>query len=68
MNITVLGMGKIGHSVSCYLIDKGCNVKCWDRDSSKLDVIGKGICCTGVLEGSFMPSVESDIEKAISDA
>ncbi|MBO4278670.1 MAG: NAD/NADP octopine/nopaline dehydrogenase family protein [Spirochaetales bacterium] len=68
MNTTVLGMGKIGHSVSCYLIDKGCNVKCWDRDSSKLDVIRKGICCTGVLEGSFMPSVEFDIEKAISDA
>lgn len=68
MNITVLGMGKTGHSVSCYLMDKGCKVTCWDRDSSKLEVIKKGIKCTGVLEGFFIPAVESDIKKAISEA
>ncbi|MBR2281996.1 MAG: NAD/NADP octopine/nopaline dehydrogenase family protein [Spirochaetales bacterium] len=68
MKIAVLGMGKTGHSTSCYLMDRNQSVTCWDRDAAKLDVIREGITCTGVLEGFFAPEVESDLAKAIDGA
>lgn len=68
MNITVLGMGKTGHSVTCYLLEKGHKVTCWDRDPSKLDKIRDGIRCTGAMEGFYNPDVEKEIGKAICGA
>lgn len=68
MEITILGMGKTGHSISCYLLNKGYNVVCWDRDERKLELLQKGIDCTGVIEGHFTPKIERDISKAISGA
>lgn len=68
MNITILGMGKTGHSISCYLMANGHKVTCWDRDSEKLKKIEGGIECSGMMTGHYSPNLEPNIKKAIIGA
>ncbi len=69
MKFAVLGMGKTGHSVTCYLLNEGFEVCCWDRNPEKLREIQKhGITITGVLEGHFHPDVNQNIAKAVSES
>jgi len=56
MQFTILGMGRTGHTMACYLLSKGQKVKVWDRNKAKLNNIKQnGIQVTGVLEGHFNP-------------
>jgi len=69
MNITVLGLGRTGHTVTCYLMDRGARVTVWDRNPEKLAVIReKGINISGALTGAFSPQVEEDLGQAIAQA
>lgn len=66
MQFTILGMGRTGHTMACYLLSKGQKVKVWDRNRAKLNNIKQnGIQVTGVLEGHFNPETYENINDAI---
>lgn len=69
MRCTILGMGRTGHSTACYLMDRGQEVVCWDRDAEKLSMIERdGIVITGALDGTYRPCCEPVFDKAIAGA
>jgi len=69
MKFAILGMGKIGHSMTAYLMGRGHQVTVWDRQASKRTIISnQGITITGVLEGLFRPEVASSIPDVIQEA
>lgn len=66
MKFAVLGMGRVGHTLACYLLDKKQQVSVWDRDVHKREVLRiKGISISGVLEGHFTPRVMDSVKAAI---
>ena len=69
MKFAILGIGKTGQTMACYLLSKGQEVVLWDRNPKKVDKIRTdGIEITGILNGRFCPRAEQDIETAIKDA
>lgn len=69
MLFAVIGMGRVGHTISCYLMSKKAEVIVWDRNKEKLDTIRQnGIHVEGVLEGMFFPQVSYDFDESIMQA
>lgn len=66
MQFTILGMGKTGHAVACYLLEKGYQVKVWDRSSVRMNSLkAYGITISGQITGHFAIEVEREMGKAI---
>lgn len=69
MKFAVIGMGRTGHTMTCYLLNKGQEVIVWDRNKDKLALIEKkGITITGAIDKHFSPKVAFDIKQAVKDA
>ena len=52
-----------------YLMERGVSVTIWDRDSTKMEEIGKnGIRITGCCAGLFHPRATAQIEQAVSSS
>lgn len=68
MRFAVLGLGKTGQAIACWLTAQGHHVVAWDRNEEKISFIDQnGIEITGVLEGTFKIPVTSRIEEAVKD-
>ncbi len=62
-------MGRTGHSTACYLMDRGQEVVCWDRNVEKLSMIDQnGIIIAGALDGTYRPCCEPVFDKAIAES
>ena len=69
MRFSILGMGKVGHTTACYLLDKMQEVVVWDRNEDKREFINDhGIDIEGALSGHFAPKVCDSISEAINGA
>lgn len=56
MRFAVLGMGRTGHTMTSYLMDRGQEVSIWDRNPDKVnEITSKGIKIEGAIEGHFKP-------------
>jgi len=69
MKFAILGMGRTGHTITSYLMNKGYQVSVWDRNSEKIKIIcQKGVQIEGALEGHFQPVGCVCIEDALKEA
>ncbi|MEA4962450.1 NAD/NADP octopine/nopaline dehydrogenase family protein [Lutispora sp.] len=69
MKFAVLGMGRTGHTITSYLMNKGYQVSVWDRNAEKIKIICQnGIQIEGALEGHFQPIGCVCIEDALKEA
>lgn len=69
MKFAILGIGKTGQAMACYLMDRSHEVVLWDRKGEKVEKINAdGISVSGVICGQFFPAAEAQIEKAIQGA
>lgn len=69
MKFAVIGLGKTGHTMSCYLAHLGHEVMAWDRKQEKVDLINKsGITVTGAIEGHFSVQATTDLKQAVRGA
>mgnify|MGYP000852387907 FL=1 len=68
MRFAVLGMGRTGHTMASYLMNKGQEVSVWDRKPDKVDKINsRGIKIEGVLKGHFKPSGFISMEDTLKE-
>jgi opine dehydrogenase len=66
LKFAVLGLGKTGQAVVCFLLNQGHSVTAWDRNADKVAQISqKGIEITGLLEGTFPVPATTRIEEAV---
>ena len=69
MKFAILGIGKTGQAMACYLLAKQQEVVLWDRKEEKVFLIQEsGIEASGVVAGHFYPKAEADLTKAVCDA
>lgn len=69
MKFCVLGLGKTGHAMMAYLLDKGQEAIAWNRSEGKVaDVLELGITASGAINGYFKTQATTDIGKALKNA
>lgn len=69
MKFAIIGIGKTGQAMACYLLSRGHEVVMWDRDREKAAHINaNGVQISGVISGHYFPRAERSIEKAVCGA
>lgn len=69
MRFTVLGAGRTGQVMACYLMERGGQVTVWDRCEETVSAIAAGgIRVSGLCEGHYRPTAEKDLAKAVAEA
>lgn len=69
MKFAIIGIGKTGQAMACYLMNKGQEVVLWDRLEEKVQQVKeRGVQISGVISGHFHPEAEADLGKAVSEA
>ena len=69
MEIAVLGLGKIGHTIAALLTARGCSVTGYTRDREKAEAVNlHGITVSGALNGNFSVRATNDLDEALDQA
>ncbi len=69
MKVTVLGLGKIGHSIAGLLSSRGAEVTGYTRDPERAEAANRyGITVGGALNGNFKVHVTTDPAEAVRGA
>lgn len=69
MEIAVLGLGKIGHTIAALLTARGCSVTGYTRDREKAEAVNlHGITVSGALNGNFSVRATNDLDEALNQA
>lgn len=69
MEMAVLGLGKIGHTLAALLASRGCLVTGYTRDREKALAVNRhGITVSGALNGNFAVRAVTDLDEALDRA
>ena len=69
MEIAVLGLGKVGHTIAALLTARGCSVTGYTRDREKAEAAARhGITVSGALNGNFPVRATTDLDEALDHA